>query len=58
MFWFYDEGRIIVCSHGLDKKGRMPPQSIALAEETRRAYMAARASGSIEVLVPGPWDLP
>jgi len=50
VFWFYDEGRVIICSHGLDKKGAMPQPELRLAEQVRRAYLAAKADGRLEIL--------
>jgi len=47
---FYDEGKVIICSHGLDKKGAMPQPELRLAEQVRRAYLAAKADGRLEIL--------
>src|SRR5687767_1694354 len=32
VFWFYDESRVIVCSHGVNKKGSTDQQDIKVAE--------------------------
>jgi len=39
LIWFYDQKRIIVCSHGFIKKQqKTPPSEIYKAQEIRREY--------------------
>ena len=48
VFWFYDAGRVIVCTHGLVKQTqKTPKQTIALAEQIRQAYFAAKQTGAL-----------
>ena len=45
LFCFFDETRLILCTHGTLKKGRKtPPGEIAAAEQWKRRYFAAKAS--------------
>lgn len=48
VFWFYDEGRVIVCTHGLVKKSqRTPKRDIDQAEQARQAYLEAKQAGAL-----------
>ena len=39
VLWFYDEGRIIVCTHGfVKKKQKTPPEEIRRAKRIRKKY--------------------
>jgi phage-related protein len=50
VLWFYDEGRIVVCSHGFVKKGRKAPRGeIARARESQDQYRWARRKGEITI---------
>jgi phage-related protein len=50
VLWFYDEGRIVVCSHGFIKKTQKTPETeIRRAEEARRRYFEDKAKGNIRV---------
>ena len=48
VFWFYDEGRVVVCTHGLMKKSqKIPKGEITHAEQVRQAYLAAKQAGTL-----------
>jgi phage-related protein len=48
VLWFYDEGQIVVCSHGFIKKSSKTPRSeIRRAEETRHRYFEDKEVGNI-----------
>jgi hypothetical protein len=50
VFWFYDEGRVIVCSHGLLKKTqKVPAGELHRAEQTRADYFAAKQAGRLRI---------
>jgi phage-related protein len=50
VLWFYDQGRIVVCSHGFVKRTRKtPPGEIARAQAAFEAYQAARKAGKLKV---------
>jgi len=39
LLWFYDKGRLIICSHGFLKKGQKTPRAqIDRAQSTRKQY--------------------
>jgi phage-related protein len=50
VLWFYDRQRVVVCTHGLIKKGDMPPEDVRHAEAVREAYMAARDGDELTVM--------
>lgn len=51
ILWFYDRGRVIVCSHGFIKQTRKTPESErALARQIFREYRAAKATDDIQIL--------
>jgi hypothetical protein len=50
VYWFYDEGRLIVCSHGVNKKGDTDPEDIRLAERAREDYLRAKAANQLKVV--------
>lgn len=50
MFWFYDEGRVVVCTHGIVKKSqKTPKQAIEHAKQAREAYFAAKQRGALNI---------
>jgi len=50
VFWFYDEDRVIVCTHGLVKKSqKIPKREITRAEQVRMAYVAAKRAGALMI---------
>jgi phage-related protein len=50
ILWFYDRGRVIVCSHGFIKQTRKTPEAErAMARQTLWEYRAARAAGDIRI---------
>jgi phage-related protein len=51
ILWFYDRGRVIVCSHGFIKRTRKTPEGEkALARQVLWEYRAAKAAGAIRIL--------
>lgn len=50
IFWFYDEGRLVVCSQGFVKKRqKIPASEIERAQEYQRRYLAAKTQADLEV---------
>ncbi len=50
LFWFYDEGRVVVGAHAYKKQGqRAPRREINTAKGQRAAYVAAKLAGSITI---------
>ena len=49
-YFFYDAGRVIVCSHVSPKpKAKQLRREVAMAESVRDAYLAAQARGEIQI---------
>lgn len=52
VLWFYDVGRVVVCSHGFVKRTRKTPaRELDLARASRARYLQARERRLIET----PW---
>ncbi len=50
VLWFYDQGRLVVCSHGFVKRTRKTPvKEIDKAQAMFDAYRNAKRSGSLKV---------
>jgi phage-related protein len=50
VLWFYDEGRLVVCSHGFVKRTRKTPAAeIDRARASYAAYSAAKKDGTLQV---------
>ena len=50
VFWFWDEGRVVVCTDGLKKQGQKTPKgAIDRAVAWRKDYFRAKAEGNITV---------
>jgi len=50
ILWFYDEGRIVVCSHGFVKKTKKTPRrELQRAKETHRRYFEDKKKGKITI---------
>ena len=50
VLWFYDAGRLVVCSHGFVKRTRKTPAGeIERARSAYEAYLAAKQSATLEV---------
>ncbi len=48
VLWFYDEGRLVICSHGFVKKRqKTPPAELERAEEAQRRYLASKRRGDL-----------
>ena len=50
VLWFYDQGRLVICSHGFVKRTRKTPRGeIERAQAAFDAYQAAKRVGSLKV---------
>lgn len=50
VLWFYDVGRIVVCSHGFVKRtSKVPAREVDLARANRARYLRARERRQIEI---------
>ena len=50
VLWFYDQGRVVVCSHGFVKRTRKTPTSeIDRAQAVFDAYQSAKRSGLLKM---------
>lgn len=50
VLWFYDEGRVIVCTHGFMKDTQKTPKAeIAKADRIREQYFASKAQNDLEI---------
>ena len=50
VLWFYDSGRVIVCTHGFVKKGQKTPrQQIDTAQRHMERYLTAKGENTLEV---------
>jgi phage-related protein len=55
VLWFYDEGRLVIASHGFVKKTRKAPASeIGRAVECRETYFRDRRRADIRIGGAGP----
>lgn len=53
VFFFYDKGRVIVCSHGWEKdQQKLDPREKERAIRARTQYFAAKRDGLLEVVAP------
>lgn len=51
VFWFYDVGRVVVCTHGIVKKSqKTPTQAIEHAKKAKDAYFEAKKQGRVVIL--------
>ena len=51
VFCFYDEGRMVICTHLVTKpKQRQLQAEMKKAKEIRKAYLAAKGKGRVEIL--------
>lgn len=50
VLWFYDEGRLVVCTHGFVKRTRKTPAGeIERAQAACEVYQAAKKAGRLKV---------
>ena len=50
VLWFYDEGKLVICTHGFVKKRQRTPQGeLDRAQEHRRQYLEAKRQASLKV---------
>jgi len=51
ILWFYDKGRVIVCTHFFVKKSRKTPQEeIKRANLLREEYFKAKSEGTLKII--------
>lgn len=51
VLWFYDEGKLILCTQGFIKKTRKTPSSeIELAITTRKKYFEEKKKGPLKII--------
>ena len=59
VFWFYDAGKVVVCYHGLNKKGdSVDPKEIAAVESARSEYLRSKENGTLEIVKLEDFDPP
>ncbi len=50
VLWFYDEGKLVICSHGFVKKRQKTPATeIERAQEYRRQYFLAKGQAALKM---------
>lgn len=50
VLWFYDEGKLIICSHGFVKKQQKTPlRELERAQEHQRQYFAAKTRADFDL---------
>ena len=50
VFYFFDEGKVVVCTHGLVKKTQKTPKSdIKIDVRVREQYFAAKRQGNLVI---------
>ena len=49
ILWFYDRGNVVICTHGVNKKGSLSNDELQRAENTRATYIAARDARRLEI---------
>jgi len=53
LFYFFDSGRLVICTTGFIKQGnRTPVRELAKAEEWRKRYFAAKQKNEIKFIKP------
>jgi phage-related protein len=57
VFWFYQPGRIIVCTHGINKKGKLSQKEIDSAAEIKALYEAAAKAKSLVIVDVDDYDV-
>lgn len=51
LFWFWDKGKVVICTHGIVKKSQeTPKKDLKTAERRKKAYQAANKKNEIEIL--------
>ncbi len=51
VFWFEDEGRVVVCMHGIVKKDQKTPKNdIAVALRCKAAYLLAKQRNELQFI--------
>jgi|ERR1700722_5156963 len=59
VLWFYDAGNVVVCTHGLNKKGTaLDPVEVRAAEAAKARYRQAKADNQLEVVRQEDFDPP
>lgn len=51
LFWYEDDDRVVICTHGIIKKSqKTPKREIEKAIRVKLAYMQAKANGSLHLI--------
>jgi hypothetical protein len=50
VYWFFHDNAVIVCSHGVDKKGDTDEADIREAERVHAAYVEAKRTGDLKIM--------
>jgi phage-related protein len=51
VLWFYDTDRVVVCTHGLNKKSNaVSKEEIDTAEAMRQRYLNSKRSNTLEIV--------
>lgn len=50
ILWFYDHQKVIICTHGLNKKGSLGNDDLRHAEAVRARYLEAQGAGTLEIV--------
>jgi|SRR5580658_6662207 hypothetical protein len=59
VLWFFDDRNVVVCSHGLNKKGdALEPREIRVAEVVKARYRQAKGAGQLTVVPLEEFDPP
>lgn len=54
VFYFYDQNKVVVCTHGIIKKRQKTPKTdIEFALKTRERYFVAKAANKLMVVIEG-----
>jgi hypothetical protein len=50
VLWFYQPGKLVVCSHGHNKKGTLPSEAIDAAADIKQQFIKATEGNEIVVV--------
>ncbi len=51
VLWFYEEGKVILCTHGFLKRSReTPDREISRAERLRKSYLETKAKRPLMII--------
>lgn len=50
ILWFYDDNKVVVCTYGVNKKGKLKKKDIRLADKIREDYFAEKEKGNLIIV--------